>query len=152
MGALANQRGGSRQNPAIAPEDSIEDQDAEDHSPSLPAQLTVTITKSDRPGALVLDALARGYEISIENMAYFPDAALAEPKTYEAEVKRRPVYGGPPFGDLDEELQLQMQEYLANRGVNDALAGFVAEYIDYKEQAEYVRWLTSKFWPRSCCV
>jgi complement component 1 Q subcomponent-binding protein len=85
-------------------------------------------------------------------MAYFPDAALAEPKTYEAEVKRRPVYGGPPFGDLDEELQLQMQEYLANRGINDALAGFVAEYIDYKEQAEYVRWLTSEFAPiRSDC-
>jgi complement component 1 Q subcomponent-binding protein, mitochondrial len=145
---LANQGNNKARQPAIAPEDSIEDNEVEEHpsdESSFPAQLNITITKADRPGALVIDATARDNEISIENMAYFTDAALADPKTFELEMKRRPVYAGPPFGDLDEELQQYMQDYLAERGINEALAGFVVEYIDYKEHTEYVRWLSSKF-------
>ena len=51
------------------------------------------------------------------------------------------AYTGPPFQQLDEEVQSLMESYLDVRGVNTALALFVPEYIDVKEQREYLGWL-----------
>ena len=42
------------------------------------------------------------------------------------------------FLDVDRML---LERYLDERGVNTALAIFVPDYIDMKEQKEYVRWL-----------
>lgn len=51
------------------------------------------------------------------------------------------MYLGPPFGNLDEDLQVILERYLDERGINTALALFVPDYVDYKEQREYVTWL-----------
>ena len=37
-----------------------------------------------------------------------------------------------------------LERYLDERGVNSQLATFVPDYVDYKEQREYVQWLESK--------
>lgn len=61
-----------------------------------------------------------------------------------AELIREPAesqYSGPPFAQLDEEVQNLMEQYLDERGINAALSLFVPEYIDVKEQREYLGWL-----------
>lgn len=52
-------------------------------------------------------------------------------------------YLGPPFANLDEDLQILIDRYLDERGINSALAVFIPDYIDMKEQKEYTTWLSN---------
>lgn len=52
------------------------------------------------------------------------------------------LYTGPPFQQLDEDVQSLFEQYLDARGINTALALFVPDYIDVKEQKEYTAWLS----------
>lgn len=142
----------SRGTPSLAPEDrvaqsdeSASHDDAEAGPESFPARLNIIVTKDGKKGALMLEAIAEDGHISIDNMFFFADKDLAEPKSFESDWKRRGVYAGPPFGNLDDELQALMDNYLGERGINDELALFIPDYIDYKEQKEYLRWLSSEF-------
>ena len=81
--------------------------------------------------------------VVIDNVFYHKNTKLATAQTAEADWERRGVYAGPPFGNLDEDLQTLMERYLDERGINTSLAIFVPEYIDYKEQKEYLSWLAS---------
>ena len=147
---------------AVAPEDRVEqpvtgpsglvddtgtgaDQDGSDSEPSFPARLNVIIEKSNK-GALQVEAIAQDGEIVIENVSYFNNADLADAKTAELDYSKRNLYSGPPFGNLDEELQVLLERYLDERGINTGLALWVPEYIDFKEQREYLNWLNSKFY------
>ena len=112
--------------------------------PSFPARVNVMIEKKGQ-GTLQIETTAQDGEIVIDNVYYFKDGSLAEAKTAEADWKRRNLYEGPPFGNLDEDLQVLLERYLDERGVNTALALWVPEYIDFKEQREYLSWLSSKF-------
>ena len=85
----------------------------------------------------------------IENAYFFDQAELAEGKTAEQDYARRNLYSGPPFGNLDEDLQVLLERYIEERGVNTALALWVPDFIDYKEQKEYVDWLSGKWNPRA---
>jgi complement component 1 Q subcomponent-binding protein, mitochondrial len=76
-------------------------------------------------------------------MFYFEDAALAHGASADVAHKRGDAYPGPAFGTLDEDLQILMERYLEERGITQALAVFAPDYMDVKEQKEYVRWLTS---------
>jgi complement component 1 Q subcomponent-binding protein len=69
---------------------------------------------------------------------------MLSPNNFDVEKKRLEQYAGPVFVNLDDELQAEMQNYIENRGINEQLANFVTEYIDTKEQKEYVQWLQSK--------
>jgi len=75
---------------------------------------------------------------------YYKKGELADPQTAELEWSKRHLYAGPPFGNLDEDLQLLLERYLDERGINTALALFVPDYVDFKEQREYLSWLSSK--------
>lgn len=79
--------------------------------------------------------------IVIENVFYHKNAALATAQTAEADYERRGIYAGPPFGNLDQEVQVLFERYLEERGINTALALFIPDYIDFKEQKEYMAWL-----------
>ncbi|KAI9820825.1 MAG: hypothetical protein M1826_000850 [Phylliscum demangeonii] len=114
---------------------------SEGQEPSFPARLTVTIEKAGTSGAFQIETVAQDGMIGIENAYYYPDAALANPQTAEQELARRDQYLGPPFANLDEDLQVLLERYLDERGINTALALFVPDYVDYKEQREYLRWL-----------
>lgn len=83
-------------------------------------------------------------EIVIEHVNYFSKGELADPKSIDQDWSKRQLYTGPPFGNLDEELQVLLERYLEERGVNTALALWIPEYIDFKEQKEYLNWLSSK--------
>lgn len=136
-------------NMRVAPEDDVtpadrpELQDEEDNSASFPVRVQVTVTREGK-GALAIECLAQDGEISIENVYHFPNAELAEAKTAEKDWARRSLYTGPPFGQLDEDLQMLLERFLEERGINTQMALFIPEYIDLKEQKEYIGWLNSK--------
>lgn len=112
--------------------------------PSFPARVFVVIEKAGK-GALQVETVAQDGEILIEGVNYFPKAELADPQTIENDWSKRNLYTGPPFGNLDEELQVLLERYLEERGINTALALWIPEYIDFKEQREYLNWLSSKY-------
>jgi complement component 1 Q subcomponent-binding protein, mitochondrial len=132
---------------SIAPADAPRDEEeamAEQREPSgFPAHLNITVTKPGK-GAVQITATADDGLIEVEDVFYFQNADLAEPNTAEKMHARQPVYAGPPFGNLDTDLQAMLERYLDERGINAQLATFVPDYIDYKEQREYVQWLESK--------
>lgn len=121
--------------------------------PSVPIRVEVTIEKAGK-GALQLETVANDGMISIENVYHYRDSTLAVTNSADRELSKRDMYLGPPFVNLDEDLQVMFERYLDERGINTALALFVPDYVDYKEQKEYVRWLGGKssllslFWLR----
>jgi complement component 1 Q subcomponent-binding protein len=112
----------------------------------FPARASINIERPGK-GALAIEATAQDGDFVIEDMFYFPKADLADPKTAEKDWERRALYTGPPFNNLDEDLQILLEKYLEERGINTRLALFIPDYIDHKEQKEYVRWLDSKLPP-----
>ncbi|KAI9728483.1 MAG: hypothetical protein M1828_003885 [Chrysothrix sp. TS-e1954] len=135
----------------VAPEDSVAEADrpedeqaqpAQEQEPSFPAHLHITVERPGR-GALALEAIAQDGLMIIDNVHFWKDARLVEPKTSEQETAAAKSYTGPPFGNLDEDLQVLFEKYMDERGVNTTLALFIPEYIDYKEQREYLSWLTN---------
>jgi complement component 1 Q subcomponent-binding protein len=129
-----------------APEDSLSaaDNEVEDmeQDPSFPARVNVIIEKPGK-GALAVETTAQDGSIIIENVYHYVDASHAHAKTAEKIAERQDLYVGPPFGNLDEDLQVLLEQYLDERGINTALAIFVPDYIDMKEQKEYLRWLSN---------
>lgn len=118
-----------------------DDEDAE--APAFPARINVTIEKAGK-GCMQVETIAEDGVIQIENVYYYQNAELADAQTADLNWSKRNLYAGPPFGNLDEDLQLLLERYLAERGVNTSLALFVPDYVDFKEQREYLSWLSSK--------
>ncbi|KAH8903921.1 suaprga1 [Coniochaeta sp. PMI_546] len=118
------------------------EEDADDRADAaVPCRLTVIVEKPNQPGALNIEATAQDGSIIVDNLYYFTDKALAYGESGEAAHKAQGVYAGPPFGSLDEDLQILMERFLEERGVTQALAVFVPDYMDVKEQKEYLSWL-----------
>ena len=107
---------------------------------AVPCRLSIVVEKPGQ-GALNIEATAQDGSIVVENLHYFKDAKLAHDKSAEAAHAAQDLYLGPPFGSLDEDLQIQIERYLEERGITQALAVFVPDYMDVKEQKEYVSWL-----------
>ncbi|KAG4434987.1 hypothetical protein IFR05_009512 [Cadophora sp. M221] len=114
--------------------------EGEEEDPSFPARLNIVVEKANK-GALSVEAVVQDGLMVIDNVYYYTDAAHAHAKSADKVHERQGLYVGPPFGNLDEDLQLLFERYLDDRGINTALAVFVPDYIDMKEQKEYVRWL-----------
>ncbi|KAK8050156.1 regulatory protein SUAPRGA1 [Apiospora phragmitis] len=114
--------------------------EGEEDEPAVPCRLNVVVEK-DGKGALNIEAVAQNGQIMVENFYYFKDAKLAHGDSAEASHTAQDTYPGPPFGSLDEDLQILMERYLEERGVTQALAVFVPDYMDSKEQREYHAWL-----------
>jgi len=115
------------------------DENREGDAP-VPCRLSIVVEKPGK-GALTIDATAQDGGIVVDNLYYYPDAQLAHGATAETAHKADNVYPGPPFGTLDEDLQVLMERYLEERGITQALAVFVPDYMDLKEQKEYLGWL-----------
>lgn len=132
----------------VAPEDSIAPADREElddeHSgegeQGFPAKAHITIERPGK-GALSIEAVLQDGDVIIEDFYHLPNTELADPKTAEHDWQRQAVYAGPPFANLDEDLQILLEKYLEERGINTRLALFIPDYIDQKEQREYIQWL-----------
>ena len=71
----------------------------------------------------------------------FDAAPPPTPETAQSEFEAESQYSGPPWQQLDEDLQLLFERYLEERGINSALAMFIPDYAELKEQKEYTAWL-----------
>lgn len=114
---------------------------SEDEDQSFPARINIIIEKGSQKGAMAVEAIAEDGVIVVDNVYYYKDAALAHAETAQTAHQRQDLYVGPPFGNLDEDLQVLLERFLDERGINTALAIFVPDYIDMKEQKEYLGWL-----------
>ncbi|KAI2467370.1 mitochondrial glycoprotein [Annulohypoxylon bovei var. microspora] len=123
-----------------AESDELVEEEENEHEAPVPCRLNVVVEKPGK-GALNIEALAQDGQVMVENFYYFKDSKLAHGETAETAHAAQDVYPGPPFGTLDEDLQLLMERYLEERGVTQALAVFVPDYMDIKEQREYQNWL-----------
>lgn len=145
-------QGGVTQHPEdrIAPSD--RDMDAESEA-DFPARVNITVEKAGS-GAILFQTYVQNGFFQIEDISYFNKPDLAHAQTAEKDWVRQSVYAGPPFGNLDEGLQNFLDRYLEERGINAELATMIPDYIQVKEQKEYVSWLESKLLPDpiSCVV
>lgn len=119
-----------------------EHEDGDDDLGAAPTHLTVVVEKPSKgPGALSVECTAQDGAVLVDNVHYYADAAQAFASSPEASHDRVDAYPGPSFATLDEDLQVLMEQYLEERGVGEALGAFVPDYVDFKEQKEYQRWL-----------
>jgi len=121
------------------------DPESEFPSDSMYVGVTLQVTRAGKPGALLVEASASNGQIIVDEFYYLKDESLAQPKSFDAEKARSELYPGPSFSNLDEELQDYLYQYVTEWGVNEELAAFVVEYIELKEQKDYVKWLGGKF-------
>ncbi|KAH9444257.1 hypothetical protein Pst134EA_032429 [Puccinia striiformis f. sp. tritici] len=98
-------------------------------------------------GGMVIDSSTDGSTFDIDNVSFYDDEKLALDESYENDWKRRGLYFGPTFIDLDEELQQSFNDFLEERAIGSELAAIVLDLAEHKEQKEYVNWLEkmSKF-------
>ncbi|KAH7156851.1 glycoprotein suaprga1 [Dactylonectria macrodidyma] len=139
-------QGGNGQRKGRAAEEEVDEElDEElDEENAAPINLSIVIEKPGKTaGALNIDATAQDGNIVVENLFYYDDSKVAKVESPEAAQKRADVYPGPPFGSLDDDLQVLMERFLEERGITQALAVFVPDYVDVKEQREYTRWLSN---------
>lgn len=134
--------GGARS--AGAEEQMEEELDEDDMGGDVPPPINLSIVV-EKPGktsgALNIEASANDGNIVVENVFFYDDAKMAKLDSPEAARQRSEVYPGPPFGSLDEDLQVLMERFLEERGITQVMAAFIPDYVDVKEQAEYLRWL-----------
>lgn len=83
--------------------------------------------------------------IEPQTINYAPKASALQAKSGKDAQEVQAQYYGPPVNNLDAELQLLLERYLEDRGINTELANFLPDYVEYKEQKEYVSWLQSKW-------
>lgn len=112
----------------------------EDMPSSFVVRCTAHVSKKDA-GTLEFALTITDGQFLIDAVNLGSDSSLMLEDTAEADWKRNGLYGGPIFEELDEDLQSLFGKYLEERGFNPELADFIAEYIEYKEQIEYTRWL-----------
>ncbi len=138
--------GAGRKDTAAAAEEAEEDaEDADDiegDSAAVPCRLSIVVEKPGQ-GALSVEATAQDGTLLVDNLYYYADAALAHEATAEAAHTAQSVYPGPAYGSLDEDLQVLLDRYLEERGITQALAVFVPDYLDVKEQREYLGFLNN---------
>ncbi|CAI4064621.1 hypothetical protein SKDZ_09G0960 [Saccharomyces kudriavzevii ZP591] len=128
---------------AEANEDGINEDDFDALSDNF-ANVNVVISKeSATEPAISFELLMNLQEGSfyVDSATPYPSVDAALDQSAEAEITRELVYHGPPFSNLDEELQESLEAYLESRGVNEELASFISAYSEFKENSEYISWL-----------
>ncbi|KAK0625332.1 mitochondrial glycoprotein [Bombardia bombarda] len=143
-GALADEElDGPKSNQRSEADEEADEEDLGGNAePDVPVRLTIVVEKPSK-GALTIEAVAQDGAVVVENLFYYKDAKLAHGASPDATHAAQDAYPGPPFGSLDEDLQVLMERYLEDRGITQALAAFVPEYMDMKEQREYLAWLNN---------
>ena len=115
-----------------------QDDYSDESQSAFPANVNVLIQRSNR-GALRVHLVADSGRFTIHGVTHLPESSASA--TEQLHNPPESLYTGPPFQQLDEEVQGLLEQYLDVRGINAALAQFIPDYIDVKEQKEYLGWL-----------
>ncbi|KAJ2854734.1 Mitochondrial acidic protein mam33 [Coemansia erecta] len=115
---------------------------AEDAPEDFPICFTATFAK---PGAPILhmELECEEGEIGVAHMKFLSDEEAAVSGNVEKDWARKQVYCGPIYGQLSDDLKENIDEFLAERNIDTALTLFMQDYIEFKEQGEYLSWLKS---------
>ncbi|KAI8872699.1 mitochondrial glycoprotein [Ramicandelaber brevisporus] len=136
-------QGMSRQSRNVREEDEDYDEDMDEEPyTEYPVRITASIAKAGQP-TLSVEMTAEGDMYEINRIFFAKDGEVAVPKTAEADWQRAGGYQGPTFGHLEEDLKVSIERYLEERGIDSAMCTFVVDYIEHKEQLEYMRWLNN---------
>lgn len=114
----------------------VEEDDDVEPQPSV--RFTVTATRAGK--SLVWDCVSRDAGVTIQGVGLTAeDVDLVQKTSGIAEH----LYQGPAFTELAEDLQDAFHVYLEEElGVDADLATFIAMYADYREQVQYVKFLS----------
>ncbi|PVU97342.1 hypothetical protein BB559_002077 [Furculomyces boomerangus] len=112
----------------------------EEKASDFHVNLILTITKPNSP-TLHFDLVAEEGEIGVNQMMFFNNPKIALEQTSEADYTRRGSYIGPVFGQLSDDLKDGIDLFLEDRGIDTGLVMFMQDYIEFKEQGEYLHWL-----------
>lgn len=99
--------------------------------PEMDTGIDFTVTVSKPAGKIEYQCNA-GAGISIVGMTITPAGSTLEEDN---------LYRGPTYDNLDEGLQDEILNFLAERGVDEDMALFVVSYAAEKEEKEYQNWL-----------
>jgi len=108
--------------------------------------LTIDVSKPATPEAGALTFFASidlDGEIQINELEYSKDGTMLKSPSAQSEYARSELYTGPRFFDLDESVQEAFSSYLNERGFNTELSDFIQEYSEWKEQKQYLQWLSN---------
>ena len=108
-----------------------ENEDEEDTDDGQSVYFTATISKDSSDVNAVFHCLSDHEGIGIESLRFERKQGQEEDTTY----------AGPTFEDLDEELQLSLQSFLEERGMNEEFGSYVGMYALKKENNLYMNWL-----------
>jgi complement component 1 Q subcomponent-binding protein len=139
----------NNQNGTKVPEDNIAPVDGAELidsgvAKSYPVPMNIIIEKESMEGALAFGVAADDGDIRISRISHYSKKEWTSANMTEQRYAHEASYTGPAYGNLDEDIQRLVEDYLRERGINTALAQWVPEYIDFKEQREYMKWLDGK--------
>lgn len=109
-------------------------------TPAFPVRVSVLVQRPSK-GALKFILTASEGDIMIEHLIQLPQSLSTGNPADLLRNHPENLYTGPPFQQLDEDVQSILEDYLNDRGITTRLATFVPDYIDVKEQKEYLGWL-----------
>ncbi|KAK9468983.1 mitochondrial glycoprotein [Lipomyces arxii] len=115
------------------PEEEFMDENGE--AVEVPFRLFLT---KPEVGTFALTGIAQFGALTIENAVLVKDSSLALSDSAEDEVKRRALYDGTPFHELDQKLQDAMTKYFESYGINDDLAEFIVDYAKLTDSQLYL--------------
>lgn len=80
-------------------------------------------------------------ECIVDNIRTYDTPQLAYDESYSANYERALAFPGPNLDETEEEVLDGIQQYLADREIDDQMAEFIGQYSVWVEQLEYERWL-----------
>jgi Mitochondrial glycoprotein. len=112
------------------------EQDEEEEEMSAPLNFELHVSRAGK--TMKLACVSEDAQAIVEGVTIVPsDDASASGSADEDDL-----YRGPILEDLPEDVRDEFDLYVKEEcGVDEDVAAFAAMYADYREQAEYVRWL-----------
>ncbi|ORX90680.1 mitochondrial glyco protein [Basidiobolus meristosporus CBS 931.73] len=93
----------------------------------------------DAPDSTTLPNRNEDGEFQIQHIIYHPEADIAK----RNDLTGFKGYLGPDVQMLDDDLKALINQYLEERDIDEVLALFIPNYIEYKDHKEYRKWLGS---------
>ncbi|EGW30061.1 uncharacterized protein SPAPADRAFT_57528 [Spathaspora passalidarum NRRL Y-27907] len=122
-----------------------EDEDSESFGNGFFSKFKVFIEDPATNDGLNFDLFLKNIEsgFSVECVNYQPNATEFISEVSKGNFTDKFRYEGPKFEDLDESLQVEFENYLTAKGIDEKLAEFIVAYSEHKEESEYRGWLSS---------
>lgn len=94
-------------------------------------------------GSILFDCMIVDTFLETLNVMHYPENWPVQP-TRPSDTPRlcHKVYVSM-FGNLEDEIKEAIELHLEKRGIDEEMAAFVREYATYKEQNEYMAWLSN---------